>query len=261
MVRIDTINGRPPTRWRRARPFDELPAIFPTERFALGSEDPTLKAIEWLTPIGKGSRVTITGGPRAGKSEALRRLAGALAGVEGVELTLVLAGVRPGGAARRPRGRRARRRAVLRRVRRRAGSGRGARVDAGKRVAARGGDAVVLIDSLAALHAPVARKVLAAARNVDGGGSLTIVATAPDALGGETTVIALDATLTSTGRLPALDLVTRGRCAPSCSWARPAPTPSPRPARRRWTASRRARTRRVRRVGAAPGRGGRRSAG
>jgi transcription termination factor Rho len=81
-------------------------------------------------------------------------------------------------------------------------------------VAARGGDAVVLIDSLAALHPPLARKVMAAARNVDGGGSLTVVATAPDALGGETTVIALDATLTSTGRLPALDLVVSGTLRP-----------------------------------------------
>ena len=34
-----------------------------------------MKAIEWLTPFGKGSRVVIAGPARAGKSEALRRLA------------------------------------------------------------------------------------------------------------------------------------------------------------------------------------------
>jgi transcription termination factor Rho len=154
MVRIDTINDRPADEVAEGTPFDELPATFPVERFALGSEDPTLKAIEWLTPIGKGSRVTITGGPRAGKSEAIRRLAGALAGVEGIELTLVLAGVRPEELREAPEGVEpaaalsfaasadAQAQAVERAV------------DGAKRVAARGGDAVVLVDSLGALHRP-----------------------------------------------------------------------------------------------------------
>ncbi len=214
MVRIDTINDRPADEVAEGTPFDDLPATFPTERFALGSEDPTLKAIEWLTPIGKGSRVVITGGPRAGKSEALRRLAGALAGVEGIELTLVLAGVRPEELREAPEG--VEPVAALSFAASADAQGQAVEraVDAAKRVAARGGDAVVLVDSLAALHAPLARKVMAAARNVDGGGSLTVVATAPDALGGETTVIALDATLTSTGRLPALDLVVSGTLRP-----------------------------------------------
>ena len=47
---------------------------------------------------------------------------------------------------------------------------------------------------------------MAAARKIVDGGSLTIIATAREPLGGETTVIALDAELASTGRLPALDL-------------------------------------------------------
>ena len=50
--------------------------------------------------------------------------------------------------------------------------------------------------------------MLAAARNIVEGGSLTIIATAGEALGGETTVIALDAALTASGRIPALDLAT-----------------------------------------------------
>jgi transcription termination factor Rho len=214
MVRIDTINDRPADEVAEGTPFDDLPAVFPTERFALGSEDPTLKAIEWLTPIGKGSRVTITGGARAGKSEALRRLAGALTGVDGIELTLVLAGVRPEELREVPAG--VEPAAALSFAASADAQGQAVEraVDAAKRVAARGGDAVVLIDSLGGLHPHLARKVMAAARNVDGGGSLTVVATAPDALGGETTVIALDATLTSTGRLPALDLVVSGTLRP-----------------------------------------------
>ena len=46
-------------------------------------------------------------------------------------------------------------------------------VETAKRVAARGGDVVVLIDSLDGLHPHVARKVLASARNLAEGGSLT----------------------------------------------------------------------------------------
>ena len=95
LVRVDTINGAPAEEVAEGTPYDELPCAFPSVRLELGSDDPTLKAIEWLTPIGRGSRVTITGGALAGKTETLRRLAAALAGVEGLELSLVLAGVRP----------------------------------------------------------------------------------------------------------------------------------------------------------------------
>ena len=99
LVRVDTINGRPADEVAEGTRFEDLPAAFPAERFELGSDDPTVKAIEWLTPFGKGSRVVIAGGARAGKSEALRRIAAALAGRDGLELSVVLAGVRPEEAA------------------------------------------------------------------------------------------------------------------------------------------------------------------
>src|SRR2546425_1079297 len=73
--------------------YEDLPASFPSERLALGSEDLTLRAIEWLTPFGKGSRVAIVGGARAGKTEALLRLAAALAPAAesgGYELSVTL---------------------------------------------------------------------------------------------------------------------------------------------------------------------------
>ncbi|MGB2711907.1 MAG: Rho termination factor N-terminal domain-containing protein, partial [Conexibacter sp.] len=95
LVRIEAVNGAPADHGTKAVRFDELPAVFPSDRFALGSEDPTVKAIEWLTPIGRGSRVTIAGAARSGKSEALRRLAAALAGVDEIECAVVLVGVRP----------------------------------------------------------------------------------------------------------------------------------------------------------------------
>jgi transcription termination factor Rho len=87
-------------------------------------------------------------------------------------------------------------------------------VEQARRVAARGRDAVVLVDGLDGLHPPAARKVLASARNLVEAGSLTIVATATGPVGGETTVIALNRALTSTGRFPALDLGASGTIRP-----------------------------------------------
>ena len=87
-------------------------------------------------------------------------------------------------------------------------------LDAAKRAAVRGVDAVLLIDGLDGMHPHAARKTLAAARNLRDAGSLTIIATATRPFGGETTVIALDLALTSTGRQPILDLVASGTLRP-----------------------------------------------
>jgi transcription termination factor Rho len=87
-------------------------------------------------------------------------------------------------------------------------------LDGAKRVAARGGDALVLIDTLEGLPPQAARKALAAARKLRDGGSLTVIATAARPLGGETAVIALDVALTSTGRQPILDLLASGTLKP-----------------------------------------------
>ena len=215
LVRVDTINGRSADEVAEGTRFDDLPAAWPAERLALGGEDATLKAIEWLTPVGRGSRAVIVGGPRAGKSEALRRLAGALAGVEGLELSLVLAGARPeeltdakGGPVEpvAALGLTASPDAQAQAVER--------ALDTAKRVAARGGDAVVIIDSLDHLPPHAARRAVSAGRNIADGGSLTVIAAAREPLGGETTVIALDPVLTSTGRFPALDLVASGTLRP-----------------------------------------------
>jgi transcription termination factor Rho len=215
LIRIDTINGRPADEVAEGTHFDDLPCALPTERLALGSEDATLKAIEWLTPIGKGSRVTIVGEAHAGKSEALKRLAGALTQVDGLEVHVVLAAVRPEECAEWRAGELEPVAALSL-----AASGDASAqaveraIDTAKRITARGGDVVVLIDGLDALAPHAARRALAAARNVVDGGSLTIVATASAPVGGETTIIALDRTLTRTGRFPALDLVGSGTLRP-----------------------------------------------
>lgn len=215
LVRIDTINGRAADEVAEGTHFEDLPSGYATERFSFGGDDPTLKAIEWLTPVGRGSRATIVGDARAGKSETLRRIAGALREQEGIELSVALAGVRPeelaswtevgvetGTALTLAASSESQGQLVERAI------------DTARRVAARGGDAVVLIDSLDNLSPAVARRALAAARNITGGGSLTVIATSAAPIGGETTVIALDVALTATGRIPALDIVASGTLRP-----------------------------------------------
>lgn len=215
LVRVETINDRPADEVAEGTRYEELPAAFPAERFALSSDDPTLKAIEWLTPFGRGSRVALVGPARSGKSEALRRLAAALGATEGVELFLALAGARPEETAEWEAGPLA--------VTASAGLDAAAEVqdhavdaavEQGRRIAARGGDAVVLIDSLDGLSAKAARRALAAARNIGGGGSLTVLAASSMPLGGETTVIAFDAALAGAARYPAIDVAASGTMRP-----------------------------------------------
>jgi transcription termination factor Rho len=215
LIRVDTINGRSADEVAEGTKYDDLPCTYASERIALDSEDPTLKAIEWLTPFGRGSRVVIVGGPRAGKTEALRRLAGVLSGREDLELSVVLAGVRPEEIAEwRSDELQPVAELGLATATETQGQAIERAVETGRRVAARGGHAVVLVDTLDYVPALVARRTLAAARNIVDGGSLTVVATAREALGGETTVIALDAALAGSGRIPALDLPASGTVKP-----------------------------------------------
>src|SRR4051812_10929878 len=200
LIRVDTINGRPAEEVAEGTRFEELPVAWPAEKIALGGDDATVIAIAQQAPFGKGSRVVIAGPSRSGKSEALRRLAAALVDVSGLEVSAVLTGVRPeeiadfpvapGSALTFSASVDAQAQAVEQAV------------EVGRRVAARGGDAVVLIDGLEYLPGAAARRALAAGRNLAGGGSLTVIATAPEPIGGETTVIVLDRALTAAGAVP-----------------------------------------------------------
>ncbi len=206
LVRVDTINGRPAAEVADSTRFEDLPAAFPSQPFGFDSEDPTIKLISEQLPIGRGSRVAIVGERQSGKTETLRRLAISLAGQEGVELWLLLAGVRPEEITEWRAG------PVEPAVTISLAASPEAQVQAvegaieqARRLAARGANAVVLIDTLEWLPPAAARRTLAAARNIADGGSLTLIATAPAAVGGETSVIALDATLAQSGKFPAID--------------------------------------------------------
>ncbi|WP_022930036.1 transcription termination factor Rho [Patulibacter americanus] len=215
LIRVETINGAPADEAATGTRFEELAVVRPTELLAIETQDPTVAAIGWLTPLGRGSRAVIAGPHAAGKSEALRRLGVALNAIDGLELLPVLVGVRPeelgdwkdsgltpAVALDLSVGPDARAKAI------------DEVVDRGRRIAARGGHAVLLIDTLDGLGEGAARRILAAARKLQDGGSLTIVATREAPAGGESTVIRLDAALTTTGRFPALDLAASGTLRP-----------------------------------------------
>ena len=210
LVRIDAINGVPADQVSEGARYDERPVAYPSERLALDGGDRTLEAIEWLTPFGRGSRVVIAGPARAGKTELLRRVLAALAGRDDLEVTLVLAGVRPEEIAESSEGSIAP--AVALSFAASPDSQAQAvehAIEIAKRTAARGADALVAIDTLDGLAPEAARRVLVAARNLRDGGSLTILATATRPLGGETTVIALDPELAGDAG-PPLDLIHSG---------------------------------------------------
>jgi transcription termination factor Rho len=215
LVRVDTINGRPADEVAEGTRYDDLPSSFPTQRFELTGDDPTLQAIAWLTPIGRGSRVVIAGPARAGKTEALRRLAQALGTDSSLNVSLVLVGTRPEevgwwqsgpvavGAVAGPAASGDVQAQTVEHA-----------VEQAKRIAARGSDAVVLIDTLDGLPPAAARRALAAARTLVDGGSLTVIATASRPIGGETTVVTLDAGLAGARRFPAIDLAASGTTHP-----------------------------------------------
>ncbi|MGH2851448.1 MAG: hypothetical protein ACRDLP_12610, partial [Solirubrobacteraceae bacterium] len=151
-----------------------------------------LAALATAAPFGLGSRVIVTGPARSGRSELLRQIGAAIAAADGLEVELLAVGVRPEELS------------AWKDVPHATASGLtfAASADAqeaaieqaaerGRRIAVRGGNAVLLIDTLDGIGAPAARRTMAAARNLRTAGSLTVIATARAPLGGETTVIAL----------------------------------------------------------------------
>ena len=119
-------------------------------------------------------------------------LAAELAAIEDVELSVVLAGARPEERAEwvaagiSP--------AAVETLTASADSQAKAidrAIESARKVTAKGGHSAVVIDSIDDLDAHAARKVLGAARNVPGAGSLTVIAASREPVGGETTLIFL----------------------------------------------------------------------
>jgi transcription termination factor Rho len=207
LVRIDTINGVPADEAVVGTRIDEIDVDFPSELIALHAD----ASLAVLPPIGRGSRVLVIGPPRSGRSELLRRLAVAIAATDGLDVELLAVGVRPEELTE------------YKEVANAVSSGLSfaASADAqeaaveqaaerGRRIALRGGNAVLLIDTLDGLSAGAARRAIAAARNLRSAGSLTVIATSRASLGGETTLIAL----LPEGDYPSLDTTVSGTLRP-----------------------------------------------
>ncbi|MGD0711456.1 MAG: transcription termination factor Rho [Bacteroidales bacterium] len=82
LIKVELINGRDPAEVRDRVPFDFLTPLFPIEKFNLtGNPDGTIsgRVIDLFTPIGKGQRALIVAQPKTGKTVILKEIANAIA--------------------------------------------------------------------------------------------------------------------------------------------------------------------------------------
>lgn len=171
LVRVEQVNGRDAEPPEERSLFADLTPVHPSERLP----GPDLLS---TVALGKGSRVAIAGGPGAGATRLLREIAVSLSGAGGdVTVSVVLVGARPeevtdwsretglsivGGSFDQSNDVQVQAAELA--------------IERGKRVAERGGNAVVVIDSLESLPGAAARRLFGAARKLEEGGSLTVVA-------------------------------------------------------------------------------------
>jgi len=99
LLKVEMVNGEPPERIQDRIPFEELTPIHPNERFILETmqeNNLTARVIDLVTPIGKGQRGLIVSPPRAGKTVILQQLANAIAqNSPDVVLIMLLVAERP----------------------------------------------------------------------------------------------------------------------------------------------------------------------
>lgn len=81
LLKVHTINGRLPEEIRDRVPFDYLTPLFPTERLRLSDNNSSLstRIMDLFTPIGKGQRGLIVAQPKTGKTMLLKEVANAIA--------------------------------------------------------------------------------------------------------------------------------------------------------------------------------------
>lgn len=205
LIKIIKINGRDPAIMRDRIPFDHLTPLFPNEKFNItgqGMDNLSIRVVDLFSPIGKGQRGLIVAQPKTGKTILLQQIANAIsANHPEAYLIILLIDERPeevtdmarsvnaeviASTFDEPAERHVKVSTIV--------------LEKAKRMVECGHDVVILLDSITRLArayntvAPASGRVLSggvdsnalhkpkrffgAARNIEGGGSLTILATA-----------------------------------------------------------------------------------
>jgi len=204
LLRIQKINDKSPEEARRRTLFDNLTPLFPDERIKLevGADEFAMRIMDLFTPIGKGQRGLVVSPPKAGKTVLLKKIANSITrNHPEIKLIIFLVDERPEEVTDMQRSVQAevlsstfdepatKHVLVAQMV-----------LEKAKRLVESGYDVVILMDSITrlaraynqvepasgkvlsggidanALHKP--KKFFGAARNIEEGGSLTIIATA-----------------------------------------------------------------------------------
>ncbi len=204
LVRLDTINGMEPEEARGRPEFTKLTPLYPQERLRLETEPHllTTRIIDLVMPIGKGQRALIVSPPKAGKTMVLQSIANAITtNNPEVHLMVVLVDERPEEVTDMQRS--VKGEVVASTFDRPPADHTNVAelsIERAKRLVELGHDVVVLLDSITRLGraynlaAPASGRILSggvdstalyppkrflgAARNIENGGSLTIIATA-----------------------------------------------------------------------------------
>jgi transcription termination factor Rho len=98
LLRVESINGLDPEEAKNRPKFEDLTPIFPEERFDLETDRFTMapRLLNLIAPIGKGQRGLIVSPPKAGKTTVLKQIANAISTkYPGVHLMVALIGERP----------------------------------------------------------------------------------------------------------------------------------------------------------------------
>ena len=204
LVRLDTINGMDPEEARRRPEFYKLTPLYPQERLRLETEPHilTTRVIDLVMPIGKGQRALIVSPPKAGKTMVLQAIANAIThNNPECHLMVVLVDERPEEVTDMQRSVKGEViAATFDRPPQDHTTVAELAIERAKRLVELGHDVVVLLDSITRLGraynlaAPASGRImsggidstalyppkrfLGAARNIENGGSLTILATA-----------------------------------------------------------------------------------
>ena len=206
LTSIEMINGRKPTEVRDRIPFEHLTPLFPEEKFSLCNDPKTTnlstRIVDLFSPIGKGQRALIVAQPKTGKTILMKDIANAIAANHPeAYLMMLLIDERPEEVTDMARTVNAEVIAsTFDEPAERHVKIAGIVLEKAKRMVECGHDVVIFLDSITRLArayntvAPASGKVLTggvdanalqkpkrffgAARNIEGGGSLTIIATA-----------------------------------------------------------------------------------